>query len=103
MARRPPGEAEAEWRTRLEAWDSSGLSLRAFALREGFNAHSLWRWRKRLRGLPPAVMSFARVVAADAPHDAPFELVVGGGMSLRIPANFDEAALARLVAVLGRA
>ena len=48
-------------------------------------------------------MTFARVVAAEAPHDAPFELVVGGGMSLRIPANFDAAALARLVAVLGRA
>jgi hypothetical protein len=27
------------------------LSLRAFAQREGFNAHTFWMWKKRLRGI----------------------------------------------------
>jgi hypothetical protein len=31
-----------------------------------------------------------------------FELVVRDGMSLRIPADFDETTLARLVSLLGR-
>jgi hypothetical protein len=104
MGRRRSVEAEAEWRGRLEAWDASGLSLRAFALREGLCLNSLFRWKRRLRGMPPAVGSFARVVvAAGMPTPAgSFELLVRGGMSLRIPADFDEASLSRLVTLLGR-
>lgn len=105
MGRRPAGEAEAEWRARLESWDASGLTLRAFALREGLNAHTAWRWKKRLRGVAAPAPSFAAVVVEHAAgtRGAPFELVTASGMSLRIPADFDEAALARLVALLGRA
>lgn len=103
MPRRPSGEAEAQWRARLEAWDASGLSLRAYAQREGFNAHTFWMWKKRLRGTTPATTSFASVVLDHSqPARSAFELVVGNGLSLRIPADFDEAALARLVALLGR-
>jgi hypothetical protein len=104
MGRRPAGEAEAEWRGRLEAWDASGLSLRAFALREGLNPHTTWLWKKRLRGLTPVTTSFASVVVrgAGATSSGGFELVVRGGMSLRIPPDFDEATLERLVALLGR-
>jgi hypothetical protein len=104
MGRRPAGVAEAEWRARLESWDASGLTLRAFALREGLHPHTAWRWKKRLRGTTPAAASFATVVVehATGTRGAPFELVTGSGMSLRIPADLDEAALARLVALLGR-
>jgi hypothetical protein len=104
MARRPAGEAEAEWRQRLDAWDASGLTLRAFALREGLQPHTAWRWKKRLRGTTPAVTSFASVVVERTPStgSAPFELVTRSGMTLRIPADFDEAALSQLVVLLGR-
>ena len=105
MGRRRNGEAEAEWRARLEAWDASGISLRAFALREGLTPHTLWLWKKRLRGTAPVMTSFASVVVGGVPasRSSGFELSVRGGMSLRIPADFDEAALARLVALLSRA
>ena len=104
MANRPTGQAEAEWSARLEAWDASGLSLRAYALREGLKPHTLWSWKRRLRGTTPAVRGFAPVVLEGGGdrRDASFELVVGGGMSLRIPPDFDEEALARLVSLLGR-
>jgi hypothetical protein len=103
MGRRVAGEAEAEWRGRLEAWDGSGLSLRAFALREGLKPYTLWTWKKRLRGTTPAATGFAAVVVdrVSEPRGSAFELVVQG-MSLRIPADFDEASLARLVSLLGR-
>ena len=89
----------------MEAWDASGLSLRAFALREGLKPHTLWLWKRRLRGTAPVATSFASVVVSGgAPaSSAAFELVVRDGMSLRIPADFDEASLARLVALLSRA
>jgi hypothetical protein len=87
----------------LEAWDASGLTLRAYSLREGLNPHTAWRWKKRLRGTTPARTGFASVVVEQASRrGAPFELVTASGLSLRIPADFDEASLARLVALLGR-
>jgi hypothetical protein len=103
MGRRPAGEAEAQWRARLEAWDASGLSLRAFALREGLKPYTLWSWKRRLRGTTPAATAFATVVVEPSrePRGGAFELTVQG-MSLRIPADFDEASLARLVSLLGR-
>ena len=103
MGRRPTGEAAAEWRARLEAWDTSGLSLRAFALREGLKPYTLWSWKKRLRGTTPAATGFAAVVIEPTRESrgGAFELTVQG-MSLRIPADFDEASLARLVSLLGR-
>ena len=80
------------------------MTLRAYAVREGLDPHTAWRWKKRLRGTTPAATGFATVVVehASAVCGAPFELVTRSGMSLRIPADFDEAALARLVALLGR-
>ena len=104
MGRRPAGEAETEWRGRLESWDASGLSLRAFAMREGLNPHSLGRWKKRLRGVATPAPAFASVVLNGSPSTQPeaFELVVRDGMALRIPADFDEATLTRLVSLLGR-
>jgi len=87
----------------LDAWDASGLTLRAYALREGLNPHTAWRWKKRLRGTTPVGTGFAAVVVEQASgRCAPFELVTASGLSLRIPADFDEASLARLVALLGR-
>jgi hypothetical protein len=80
------------------------LPLRAFALREGLNPYTAWRWKRRLRGgrSIPAT-SFASVVVERASGaGTAFELVTASGLSLRIPADFDEAALARLVALLGR-
>jgi hypothetical protein len=104
MGRRPAGEAETEWRGRLESWDASGLSLRAFAMREGLNLHSLGRWKKRLRGVATPATAFASVVfnGSSSTQQGAFELVVRDGMSLRIPADFDETTLARLVSLLGR-
>ncbi len=104
MGRRRAGEAEAEWRARLESWDASGVSLRAFAMREGFNLHSLSRWKKRLRGVATPAPAFATVVlnGSSSTHPEAIELVVRDGMSLRIPVDFDEATLARLVSLLGR-
>ena len=104
MGRRPAGEAEAEWRSRLEAWDASGLTLRAYAIQEGLDPHTAWRWKKRLRGTTPSpAATFAPVVIDHASSGrGAFELVTAAGLTLRIPADFDEAALARLVALLGR-
>ncbi len=101
MARTKSGEAETKWRKIVDAWSSSGLSLRAFATREGVNVNSLWAWKKRLGGTRVDAPSFVAVslVPREAPSSS-FELVLRDGMVLRIPSPFDEAALQRVVRVL---
>src|SRR5881227_1435006 len=103
MARTKSGEAEEKWRPHLEAWESSGLSLRAYALREGLNVGSLASWKRRLRPAGASPTSFVPVVVDPVSTRRPdgLELVVGDGMVLRIPPDFDETTLARVVRALG--
>ncbi len=105
MARSTRGEAEKKWRAHVEAWASSGLSVRAFALREGLNVGSLSAWRRRLQSAGEEAPSFIPVVLGASASRRPeaLELVVGEGPVLRIPAEFDEATLARVVRALGAA
>jgi transposase len=103
MARSKKGEAEKKWRGVLESWDGSGLSLRAFAIREGLNVGSLCAWRRRLSPDGATSTSFVPVVVSDSATRSTegFEVVLRDGMALRIPPDFDEATLARLLRALG--
>jgi transposase-like protein len=71
------------WTTRWQGLRASGLRMSEYARREGFDAHSAYRWRRsaRLSGRwsdtepvksavvarPPTAVSFARVAVTDAP------------------------------------
>jgi hypothetical protein len=102
MARTKRGEAEKKWRPHVEAWKSSGLSLRAYALREGLGVGNLAAWKRRLQSAGQSPTSFAPVVVepSSARRSETMELVVGDAMVLRIPVDFDETTLARVVRAL---
>ena len=102
MARTKRGEAEKKWRAHVEAWESSGLSLRAYALREGLGVGNLAAWKRRLRPAGVARTSFVPVIVEGPVRRAEgLELVLGDGLVLRIPAGFDEDTLARVIRALG--
>jgi hypothetical protein len=106
MARGKSIEVEKKWRARLEALEASGLTARAFAIREGLNVGGLCAWRRKLRGdVATPATSFTPVVVRDeAPRRRDgFELVIADGLALRIPSDFDEATLSRIVRALGAA
>ncbi len=101
----------AEWTERVGQWRRSGLTAKAFARSAGVNAGSLTHWAWRLRrdarragaaaqatGVPPA-SAFVEIAAVGG-VEACFELELGNGRRLRIPASFDAAALGRLLTVL---
>jgi hypothetical protein len=121
MAREP----REVWEKRVARWRESGLTAKEFALELGVNANTLghWAWRlgqgeadrttepKRARpkASPPSV-AFVEVIPA-SPRDeqtrrapvqagAPFELVLGGGRTLRVPADFEAESLRRLLTLL---
>ena len=101
----------AEWAERVGQWRRSGLTAKAFARSAGVNAGSLTHWAWRLgrdarcagavaqaAGVPRAA-ALVEITAAGG-TDERFELELGSGRRLRIPATFDPAALERLLAVL---
>lgn len=101
-------ESATVWRQRVQAWRRSGLSCRAFADREDINPRSLtwWEWKLRQDGAAaaaakrPAFVPVEVVHSPAAPATERLEVVLPGGARLRVPAQFDPAALAQVIAVL---
>jgi hypothetical protein len=120
--------AREEWAKRVERWRDSGLTCGEFASEIGVNPRTLtyWKWilgkeargekrtwPSRKRGRPRARQAATSNGAASLPSvisglielqatagDARFELELGSGRRLRVPASFDAAELRRLLEVL---
>jgi hypothetical protein len=106
------------WTKRVECWRESGLSANEFAAELGVNAATLAQWKYRLAAearaemprettLAPAALSFVEVnaeappVAAERPAaQSTFDVVLRNGITVRVPSQFDAAALRRLVDVM---
>jgi hypothetical protein len=94
----------------LQAWQASGLGARAFAAREGLNVGSLWAWKRKQGSQPSAtpvprmvpVVVTERVERRKALPAEMLELVFTSGYAIRVPSNFDDAALMRLMAIVER-
>jgi hypothetical protein len=99
--------SEIEARGFLEAWGKSGLSLDRFAKERGFVPQRLrwWRWKlAKADGAleireAPAVLP-VRVVAEAARRGEPVTVLLRTGHMLKVSHGFDEAAFARVVALL---
>jgi len=101
-----------------DRWRDSGLTAKEFASEINVNAGTLTAWKYKLRrestpaerarpGIRKAedVPGFLRVVPVQAEHAraraAGFEIVIGTRTVVRVPNDFDEVALIRLVRALG--
>lgn len=115
----------AEWSKRIERWEKSGLSARAFAAREGVDAKRLtwWRWKLRSSPLEPpepaaeASLSWLPVRVVDPPppparalpraalapsapaQPSPLEIALPNGRVVRVWPDVEPEALARVLAV----
>lgn len=100
---------ERFWKERVQQWAASGLTASAYATREGLRKERLFFWKRRLRAssaMSVAAVSFAKVAVASpasGPVGVPLEVVTRSGHTVRVAADFDEAALLRLLGVLGGA
>ncbi|MGH7898664.1 MAG: IS66 family insertion sequence element accessory protein TnpA [Candidatus Binatia bacterium] len=104
----------AEWAERVRRWRRSGLKAREFAESIGVKPATLTYWAWRLgrdggkrgnrdragRGSRIAVGTQFVELITSAVEDRRFELELGNGCRLRIPAGFDDAALERLLRVV---
>jgi transposase len=110
------------WAKRVERWKDSGLTAKEFAAEIEVSASSLtfWKWKlgrpangvhekPRVRRKPAGASrehvgaKFLQLIPTTAQRDTSgsFELVFASGVIVRVPHDFDGAALGRLVSVLG--
>jgi hypothetical protein len=92
------------WAKRVAQWKSSGQTAAEFARRHKLGEASLkwWSWklgasRKKATAISP--LTFVEMTAI-VPREA-IELVVGA-IKIRVPAEFDEAALGKVLDVVER-
>lgn len=99
-------DREQFWRDTIAAWKESGQSVRAFCAARGVGQATFYARRRDLAGrdrhrqpaTPTPSPSFAAVRVIPDPT---IEIVLPGGLLVRVPAGADSVAVAQLVAALG--
>ncbi len=96
---------ERFWRTMLQRWRQSGLSVRDFCVRHGLAQPSFYAWRRTLAQRDAEVQFVpvrlaAEPTAASTNEGAALELLLNGRRLLRVGPGFDAATLKRLLALL---
>lgn len=92
------------WEVAVRRWQESGQSVAVFCSREGLAVSTFCHWRQRLG--PTVGASTALVPVGTVSRDllmrerSPFEVMLHSGHVVRVPADFDEGALVRLVVAL---
>jgi hypothetical protein len=105
MSQNRPRESQQEqqWRRWLAQWQQSGLSVRAFCAAHRLPEQTFLAWRRLIAQRQAAACSFVSVQVV--PDEQPaavscFEILMPGGLTLRVPPGFDRAALRQLLAIL---
>jgi len=102
---------QAEGRAAIDALDTSGLTLAAFAARHSIQAQRLFAWRRKFaaepaaltRAVPPAFVEFPRQREPRPIAATRYELVLAEGASLRVEGPVDATTVRALLALLREA
>ena len=87
----------------LKDFEKSGLTKTAFCHGQGIHSSLLYRWLRGKRRNQVASIKTPTLIPIHIPDgglDGSFEVMVGNGRAIRVPLNFDDSALLRLVRVL---
>ena len=110
--------SRAEWVKRVERWQDSGLTAKEFAAELDVSPNSLtfWKWKlRRERSTQDAAPKAMKPVAkapepkflqlvpthSEAVGAVSVEVVIRGDIIVRVPRDFDEHTLTRVVRALG--
>jgi hypothetical protein len=101
-----PPDREQFWRDTFAAFAASDLSVRAFCRQRGLHEKRFYTWRKNLglspadRPATPAESTGHGFVPVRVVADATAEVVLPGGVTLRVPVAADPAQVGRLIAAV---
>jgi hypothetical protein len=107
LARHRRHDREQFWRETIAAWKASGQSIRAFCATRGVAEATFFARRRELADREPSPRTAAPPVpspsfaAVRVIPDLTIEIVMPGGLLVRVPVGADPVAAARLVTALG--
>jgi hypothetical protein len=90
-------EREAIWQERVAQWRASGLSQRAFAMREGYPVRQVGYWVCRLSAAPAVPVMVPITVRGAAPAALGLKLCGPHGWSIELPPTTSASWLADLL------
>jgi hypothetical protein len=107
MTRRRNQAREPFWRDTIAAWRQSGQSVRAFCAARGLSEATFFARRREFLDRKPSESSASQprapgFVPVQVIPDPTIEVVLPGGLLVRVPVAADPAVVARLVAALGQ-
>jgi hypothetical protein len=106
QTRRQHAERDQFWRETIAAWKASGQTITAFCAARGLGASTFFAKRRELTRQDQAPSASAATApstsfaAVRVIPDPTVEIVVPGGVILRVPVGADATAVARLVVAL---
>jgi transposase-like protein len=106
-------DRRAFWELAIDQQKSSGLSVRAFCRREGLNEASFYSWRRRLNEEESSARAESGVGFVEVMRSVPepvwqtevarrvaLEVLLPGGLVVRVPEGFDGPTLRQVVETL---
>jgi transposase len=95
-------DKEQFWRDKLQLWQASGQTIRAFCDAQRLSEPSFYAWRRRISAQRERQQpAFVPVRVTPTPTTSiPLELVLANGRVVRVPPGFDADTLRQLLAVL---
>jgi hypothetical protein len=99
---------EQRWRRLLSRWERSARSVRDFCADHAISEASFYAWRRELAvrdreraaTAPAAPRPTPALIPVRVVATTPLEVVLPGGLVVRVPGGADPAAVAQLVAAL---
>lgn len=92
---RRPRKSRQQWQAIISELESSNLDVQDFCQQRNLNPGSVYAWRKRLGAAP-----FVELALGTAALSSDFAVELPDGVTVRVPATFDDSALGRLLATL---
>lgn len=102
-----------DWQSRLESFESSGLSIEVFCLQEGISRSTFHRWKDQLKdGIPDSMVAEKeardRAEAAEGAafvpitlKASPVEIELPNGGVVRLPLGVGQAVLVEAIRAVG--
>ena len=88
---------ELHARELVAAWRSDNVPLKTFCRRRNLSYASVYAWKRRLDCAVPALLE---VRVAPATRAVTYDVVLAAGVTIRVPGDFDDTTLTRLVAAV---
>jgi hypothetical protein len=93
-------EREKVWQERVAQWQASGLSQRAYAIKQGFPIRQVGYWVQRLAGAQAVSALLPVRVMPTVAAAAPINLRSENGWTLRLPGDVTARWLSELMRAL---